>query len=202
MCALFVAVPASADPIAVTLTTGVATAGPFDPGGEILAWGTEGFVFDASNENSNLSACCRQGDTVSFSMDLSGPFFGTASIHGQHYIFGPNEGDAVWRFDTPSLTLPAHATGPVELAVPFSLLPDSHVLFPGSSSDRIEVTLTGSGRAFGSFSVSHPEGEGGLASYALENVRYEFGRTNPVPEPTSLLLFASGAALGWRRRPV
>ena len=203
LCSAAFPLTAQADPVSVTMTTGIAVVGPTDvSGGEILAWGTDGFVFDASTESNNLSACCRQGETVSFSTDLSTPFFGSASLHGQHYLFGTDQGDAVWRFDTPFLTLPEHTDGVAELTAPFTLLPDSRVRLEDSSADPnpIHIALSGSGVAHATFFVSHPEGPGTRAAFSLDHVLFEFGRANPVPEPGSLLLIASVAALCWRRR--
>ena len=78
----------------------------------------------------------------------------------------------------------------------FALTPESAFFVSGG-----RLGITGAGTA--TLWLNPMAGPGVPSAWVLDQIRYDFTGTAPVPEPGTMLLFATGALAAWRfrRRP-
>jgi hypothetical protein len=206
LCVCWTPVAVLADPVTVQLHSGTIVVGHIDIAGAGLnIRGTDGFSFDAGADSAlaDAQACapCFSGDRISLSAQIPGSFFGTATLHGRTYEFDISHGGGFFETVTASFVLPTSASGTVLFTTPFMLinsalgLPDADGAIVGGAN------LSGHGRATGTFRAFYDQAEGRTRFELLESgLRYDFeAGAAPVPEPSSMLLFASGAAFVARR---
>ena len=195
-----------ADPVQVH--SGTIVVGHIDIAGAGLnIRGTHGFSFDAGADSAlaDAQACapCFSGDRISLSAQIPGYFFGTATLQGRNYEFDISHGGGFFETVTASFVLPTSASGTVLFTIPFMLI-NSALGFPDADGAIVAgANLSGHGRATGTFRAFHDQAEGRTRFELLESgLRYEFeagAAPAPVPEPSSMLLLASGAAFVARR---
>lgn len=202
--ALTLSTPAFAEPIA--LTSGSVTIGfgrgafrthvftLHGPGLDIDGWQPDGpsqpLFFPACHE----FAPCSAGQTTSPSGTISVLAIGSAEIDGTDYALTQYFGGPANRFTFTAgdVVIPGGMSTMFSLQTPFTFSGLLSVFAMNSSSQWEHVrnlSLTGMGTATVNF---RPFGSG----FAIQSVHYEFA---PTPEPATLLLLGTGAALVLRR---
>lgn len=198
---------AAADPIRITAGSMLLT-GPSELG-TISVTGTRGFSLEPSVDpaegNTVMAQCgispCLTGETSIGGM-LAGSAFpdGVATFEGIVYddIDNLNSPAAVGLAFTGSAVLPALPASPMSTIVtaPFALTPESAFFVSGG-----RVGITGGGTA--TLWLNPSAGPGVPSAWVVDQIRYDFNDTPPVPEPGTMLLFGTGALAAWRfrRRP-
>jgi PEP-CTERM motif len=144
---------------------------------------------------------CLPGQELSLDARFSGSDFGgTASVDGHRYNVGLNtinqaavDVDFAGAWTAPRFTGATHAT----VVSPFTF--EGRFDFPSTVDQPPSLDLFGNGNARLRLAWSTQN-----SGWALESARYQFtGPPNPVPEPGTVVLLASGlAALAYRRRLV
>lgn len=194
---------AAADPIRIT-TGSLLITGPSELG-SVSVTGTRGFSLEAFVDplegNTVMALCgispCLPGET-SIGGVLSGSAFpnGVATFEGTVYddIDNLSSPAAVGLSFAGSAVLPAVPDTPTATIVTafFALTPDSAFFLPTGPT-----AISGSGAATLWLS---PSRLGGPAGWVLDQIRYDFSDTEPVPEPGTMLLFGTGALAAWRLR--
>jgi hypothetical protein len=200
--------PAAADPIRITAGSMLLT-GPSELG-SIVVMGTRGFSLQSSVDplegNTVMAGCgitpCVPGET-NIGGSLLGSAFpgGVATFEGNVYndIDNLNSPAAVGLVFSGSAVLPPVPGSPMSMMVTalFALTPESAFFVSGG-----RVGLTGGGTA--TLWLRPNAGAGDRPGWTLDQIRYDFNDTQPVPEPGTILLVATGMLGAWRfrRRPV
>jgi hypothetical protein len=160
----------------------------------------DGFALDAFVEaySSVLSlACtpCAPGTTVSLGGSFEGPrAAGSAFVDGVAYSEIFLDG-MTGTFSSPSFEISGTQDVTIVRPFTFSGTLSGYVLNPfvhGLTEPAFTKTLSGRGTATATFLFNDTDGP----LFFPENLRYDFaGDAAPVPEPSTLLLFGTGAAL-------
>jgi len=200
-----VALPCSVQADPVTISRGFLESEMLSDFGSARFEGDE-FVLDVNIEEGFVPtlrlACtpCVSGTTL----DLGGSFsfpraIGSAVVDGVTYsrIFADG---MTGTFTTRSITLSGAAARTVTLPFTFSGVVNGYVEDPfvGSSDAVFTKTLTGGGTATVGFSFS-PAADDTPPLFLAGRIRYDFRSTDPVPEPGTLVLCATGAVAAFRR---
>jgi hypothetical protein len=190
--------PLAADPIRinVSVTSGTISAGPTANYGAWYNLAANEFSFQGTSRamlDAHRCNPCQIGQSISLSGFLSPSFFGTVTSQGRPFVLFLGNTSGGFSLDAPSFALPPSGSGRISLTTPFSL-GGSVRLIQGSGQARqeFEFALTGSGLATGTFSVSAlPRG----TFISANNFRFDFAqRSEPIPEPASVVLLATGLA--------
>jgi PEP-CTERM motif len=182
--------------------------GPFELG-TIVVTGTRGFslrpLVDPLEGNTVMAHCgstpCLPGETSIEGLLLGSAFpRGVATFEGNVYddIDNIESPVGVGLGFTGTAVLPPASPTPTMVTARFALTTESGLFFP---EDRVGITGGGTATLWLSPFVGHPEDP---PSWVLDQIRYDFNDTPAVvPEPGTMLLFATGALAAWRfrRRP-
>jgi len=199
--------PAGADPIQVTagtLTWDATTALAI----QLNVTGEQGLAIHAGLSSFNgvnrpiddcFSMPCFPGQTLSLMIDRTTDAFGVASIGGETFPIdiGTNISGSLNVLFDGNLIVPAF-TGDLTGSANASFIFSGLLFFPQDPCCRAPLELAGRGIATIEFARPHPDAPTG---WQLQNMRYEFSQTAPIPEPTTLVLVGTGlAGLIFRRR--
>jgi PEP-CTERM motif len=189
--------PVAADPIRINIsvTSGTISAGPTAAYGAWYNIAGSGFSFQGvSRAMLDAHRCnpCLIGQSISLSGFLSPSFFGTLNSQGRTFVLFPGNTSGGFSLDAPSFVLPPSGSGRIPFTTPFSLGGSVMLEGSGAALQEFDFALTGSGRATGTFSVSAlPQG----TFISANNFRFDFGPgSEPIPEPASVVLLATGLA--------
>jgi hypothetical protein len=201
--------PAGADPIVVGITGGVIEVSRDPTEATFFAnYSLSGLDLDLIGDGAAVvgAPCdpCPAGTVVSAAAGIFA-HFGRFTYQGVSYEFDllTGGGDAELILSSPDeFTLPEGATGLVTFRSPFVLEPSSFVTATDSAGlPVIRLGLTGTGEATLSLRAEPFGPDGSRTNYFFETLRYDF-TTQPIPEPSTMLLVGGGAAALWlRRRP-
>jgi hypothetical protein len=105
-------------------------------------------------------------------------------------------------FDAGTFTFPTAPSGIFIIQLPFTMTGHVTVFNPAPGGGTfLDTEITGTGVVTVEFIASDFSGD--RTAFGIRNTTYTFGATQPVPEPTTLVLLGSGlagAALRLRRR--
>jgi hypothetical protein len=196
---------AHAEPITITLTggsieilPGSSRIGPPESGprATISLTGLDGFQLSGSGlaPATLCDSGCLPGEQISLSSPVS-RLGGTLTVQGQTYQldfstepFNTGDLDLI---GLQSFTLPPASSEPVEFRSAFSLDGSANVTEFGVHA----FSFVGSGEVTGLYQLVD---FGGLGVYQFQSLRFTVNE--PIPEPGSLLLIASGLTGLWMRR--
>jgi hypothetical protein len=196
---------AHAEPITITLTggsieilPGSSRIGPPESGprATISLTGLDGFQLSGSGlaPATLCDSGCLPGEQISLSSPVS-RLGGTLTVQGQTYQldfstepFNTGDLDLI---GLQSFTLPPASSEPVEFRSAFSLDGSANVTEFGVHA----FSFVGSGEVTGLYQLVD---FGGLDVYQFQSLRFTVNE--PIPEPGSLLLIASGLTGLWMRR--
>jgi hypothetical protein len=184
--------PAAADPIPiVTVTSGSAILDPRGLGSEFDLHGTD--------DSGACTSPCVEGQARDFSVRAVATFNATAAFQGKEYVFDSNNGAGIFQFETDPILLPGQpgTSGTTQFTMPFRLGSESFLRF--EANPPIEVALAGSGtlRFLADFTNIPDIG----TVYLPNDLHFDFESEQPpaTPEPASLVLMATGVAIGFYR---
>jgi hypothetical protein len=211
LCGIVVARPAPAAADTIAITAGTLRG---EPAGARIHLEGSGLVLDGFGDVTggrwDLGEFCRgtpdtcgPGATVSLLARWADhDFQGTATLDGRSFPVGmqtSTHGSALVEF-TGSAQLPLFTgVDRITLTAPFAFNGSVQTPIDDATGMYATVFLTGRGNA--TINMIWNTTAGG--AWQFENALYQFSATDPVPEPTSMLLVGSGiAALTLRRRRV
>jgi hypothetical protein len=194
--ALGAAIPASADPIAITRGALTFNGSFFEP---LTIAGDHGFTFTARIGQGAVDfvpACgveCESGHTFSLGAFWSGSdLLGTATLDGRRFddVGGLNSNTSAEVRFTGAMTVPLLGGGrPVTVSAPFAF-EGTLFSFPTTEGGPPEdFSLVGRGIARGTFSNIQ-----GADEWNLDRLVFQLRDGAETPEPATLLLMATGAA--------
>jgi hypothetical protein len=129
---------------------------------------------------------CAPGDLIDLGASFTGTVgHGTATINGTTYF--DLTFDGMLDFAAPSVVTPSVGGG-FSVARPFTFGGRVFVSQSGSPFPMFDLLLTGQGNVVASFTLNSDQ-----RIYFYKSARYDFRPAAPVPEPTTLLLFGTGA---------
>ncbi len=192
----------SADPILISSGFLLVT-GPTEAGSISIA-GTQGFSLDARVSPAEgrvdvfhleCNAICLPGSTISLGASQGGPSFnGTATLAGNSYQLsgGVNDPTVVSLEFVGTATLPALQNS-LRVEAPFTAM-------GWFSSPGDQIPMSGAGVV--SLWLSPQTGIPGIPpGWVVDQIRYDFGDSAPIPEPATLTLLGIGlAAIALRAR--
>jgi hypothetical protein len=193
---------AAADPIRIT--SGFVHAGAVDPSAQFLLEGEglslAGFAQAFSSTLSLECVPCAPGTTLNLGGTFHGPdAAGSGVVDGVAYseIF---LNGMTGTFSSPSFQISGDEALTIMRNFTFTGTISGYLLNPsvyGFTEPAFTKTLTGQGIVRGEFLFNADE----TPLFFARDLHYEFSDTAPVPEPATLLLFGTGAAMAvWRRR--
>jgi hypothetical protein len=199
---------ASADPI--TITSGSFTLSGFARGvyrfTQFSLQGDTGFAVSGTNSDGNTSvipSCnqfdpCTPGETVSLSESfLYANAIGTATIDGTTYPLTRTSGSG--SFATGTVTIPLNATDAFSLSAPFTFNALATIFSIDQDGDRVTNTDQGTFSLVGQGTIT-ADVRRFQTGYEFASLRLDFeSAASPTPEPASVVLLATGAAMLWRR---
>jgi PEP-CTERM motif-containing protein len=211
--AVWLAAPPTVTAESIAITSGLITWEPLGEGGPATLTGTDGtrmFTFagtisDIVPDPASCHACVSQ---IKIGMRAPGAASGTVTYGNESYIVGGGFLDTEGILGlviggAPFLLPPPVAIHEIRsFSGPFTA--SGSVVPPAIPGGGLSNTLTGSGIATVTL-ISSPGGDDALAEFwDFQRAEYRFsaaGGPAPVPEPATLLLFASGlSALMMKRR--
>ena len=203
------AVPASARAETITITTGTLAG---EPSGARIHLEGSGLVLDGSGDVTggrwDLGEFCRgtpdtcgPGSTASLlARWADSDFQGAATLDGRSFPVGmqtSTQGSALVEFSG-SVRLPVF-TGVERITVTAPFAFSGSVLTPIDEATGMHATVFLIGRGTATVNMIWNTTAGG--AWQFESALYQFSASDPVPEPTTMLLVGSGiAALAVRRR--
>jgi hypothetical protein len=199
LCSTVLPVAASAEPFVVVVNSGFVQT-DLRQGGTVSVSGTEGFSLTGSVHLGSVHPSgftpLPPGSTVPLSALWAGSDVpGTLTLAGvtfPSYTLGVTPGSTVWSFDAGSVTLPplGNVGDVVALTSPFTVTGTLFTPPLAGPGPAFEATLFGQGLA--TLTLQRTSAE---AAWLGRDLRFDFQLSpNPVPEPSTLLLAASGLA--------
>ena len=192
---------AAADP--VRITSGFVLAGAVDPSAQFAFQGEglslAGFAQAFSSTLSLECVPCAPGTTL----DLGGAFHGPDAA-GAGVVDGVTYSEIFLNgmtgtFSSPSFQISGDQAFTMMQSFTFTGTISGYLLNPfvhGFTEPAFTKTLTGQGIVRGEFLFNADD----TPLFDATNLRYEFTDAAPVPEPATVLLFGTGAALAALRR--
>jgi PEP-CTERM motif-containing protein len=190
------AIPASADPIAITRGALTFNGSFFEP---LTIAGDRGFTFTATIGEGAVDfvpACgveCESGRTFSLGAFWSGSdLLGTATLDGRRFddVGGLNSDTSAEVRFTGTMTVPLLGGGrAVTVSAPFAFEGTLFSFGPTDGFPAGTLSLAGGGIARGTFSNTQ-----GTDEWNLDRMVFQLGDGAETPEPATLLLTATGAA--------